>query len=81
MELQGLEAPSCHAPPPRPSLLERAHPLHVTYTQPHKFDKVYKIDTSRDLPPDWLSVEEYEACRSDPATEQVGGGRGGWLHA
>ncbi|KAG2501690.1 hypothetical protein HYH03_000192 [Edaphochlamys debaryana] len=38
---------------------------------PAKVDKVYKIDTTKDLPPDWLTVEEYEALRSDAETEQA----------
>lgn len=41
--------------------------------QPAKLDKAYRIDTTRDMPPDWLSAEEYEALRTDPAVEQVGG--------
>ncbi|KAG2453789.1 hypothetical protein HYH02_001998 [Chlamydomonas schloesseri] len=38
---------------------------------PAKLDKVYRIDTTRDMPPDWLSAEEYEALRTDPSVEQA----------
>lgn len=33
---------------------------------------MYRIDTTRETPPDWLTVEEYEALSTDPEAEQVG---------
>jgi hypothetical protein len=39
--------------------------------QPSKWDKVYRLDTSKDVPPDWLAPEQYEAVRSDPELEAV----------
>lgn len=39
--------------------------------QPVKLDKVYRVDTDRDLPPDWLSGDEYEALRTDYEAEQA----------
>ncbi|GLI67975.1 hypothetical protein VaNZ11_012311 [Volvox africanus] len=38
---------------------------------PVKVDKVYRVDTSRDMPPDWLSGDEYESLRTDPESEQA----------